>query len=213
MSDTAFRKVTNKGFRKFIGKFASFIQQKIILYESRLERDFLYLVEWDYLDVLGVWEQACRVHYYDDGKRRRFTIDFLIKRTGKTQMVEIKYSARAETAQYQAAFRAARAAAKRAGYEFKVYTEKTIQQQPRLDNIKLLIYYQRTPIHPQHQVLFREFFRNRPYACLGELIEFFNSRSVETATVYALIRWGIVGCDINQPLIPEATVYLGSKKD
>ena len=209
----AFRKVTNKGFRKFIGKFVSYVHNNIIAYESRLERDFLYLVEWDHLDVLGVWEQACRVHYFDEGKRRRFTIDFLIKRKEKTQMVEIKYSARAETPQYQAAFRAARIAAKRAGYEFKVYTEKTIQQQPRLDNIKLLIYYQRTPIHPQHQILCREFFRNRLHASLGELIEFFNSKGVETATVYALIRWGIVGCDINQPLIPEAIVYLGSKKD
>src|ERR1043165_4609459 len=117
----AFRKGTNKGLRKFIGKFPSFIHKKVIAYESRLERDFLYLVEWDHLDALGVWEQACRVLYFDDGRRRRFNIDFLIKRKGKKQMIEIKYSTRANQPKYQAAFRAARDAANRKGYEFKVY--------------------------------------------------------------------------------------------
>jgi hypothetical protein len=209
----AFRKVTNKGFRKFIGKFSSFIHKKIIAYESRLERDFLYLVEWDHLDVLGVWEQACRVHYFDNGRRRRFTIDFLIKRKRKTQMIEIKYSTRAEQPKHQAAFRAARKAANREGYEFKVYTEKTIRQQPRLDNIKLLIYYQRTIIHPQHQILCRDFFRSPSKAYLGELTHFFNSKGVETTTVFALLRWRVVGFDINQPLIPEAIVYLPGKDE
>jgi len=207
----AFRKVTNKGFRKFIGKFASYIHKKIIAYESRLERDFLYLVEWDHMDVLEVWEQACRVHYFFDGRRRRFTIDFLIKRKKKKQMIEIKYSTRAKQPKYQAAFRAARKAATREGYEFKVYTEKTIRQQPRLDNVKLLIYYQRTAVHPHHQVLCQEFFKNRVQASLQELMEFFQSNEVEKAVVYALLRWGIVGFDINQPLIPEAIVYLPGK--
>ncbi len=193
----AFRKVTNKGFRKFIGKFASYIHKKIIAYESRLERDFLYLVELDHMDVVEVSEQACRVHYFFDGRRRRFTIDFLIKRKRKKQMVEIKYSTRAKQPKYQAAFRAARKAATREGYEFKVYTEETIRQQPRLDNAKLLIYYQRTPVHPHHQILCHEFFRDRSKASLGQLIQFFNTEGVETGTVYALLRWGIVGFDVD----------------
>ena len=107
-----FRKITNKGgVRKFIGKFASYVHKKIIMYESRLERDFLYLIEWDYLDVLEIAEQACRIYYMFDGKRRRFTVDFLIKRKKKKQIVEIKYSGQARKLKYQAAFRAARALA------------------------------------------------------------------------------------------------------
>lgn len=207
-----FRKITNKGgVRKFIGKFASYIHKKIIRYESRLERDFLYLTEWDYLDVLEIAEQACRIYYMHEGKRRRFTIDFLVKRKHKDQIVEIKYSRQARKLKYQVAFRAARALAKREGYEFKVYTEITIRRQPRLNNIKLLIYYQRTAIHPQHQILCCQFFTLRNEASLKELMEFFEAKGVEKPVVYALLRWGVISFDIDAPLIPEARVYLPSR--
>ena len=203
-----FRKITNKGgVRKFIGKFPSYVHKKIIRSEGRLERDFLYLIEWDYLDVLGIAEQACRIYYMHEGKRRRFTVDFLVKRKHKNQIVEIKHSGQARKLKYQVAFRAARALAKREGYEFKMYTEVTIRRQPRLNNI---IYYQRTEVYPQHQVLCHEFFANRDEASLQELMEFFEAKGVEKSVVYALLRWGVISFDIDAPLIPEARVYLPS---
>lgn len=206
-----FRKITNKGgARKFIGKFPSYVHKKIIRSESRLERDFLYLIEWDYLDVLDIAEQACRIYYLHEGKRRRFTVDFLVKRKHKNQIIEIKYSGQARKLKYLVAFRAARALAKLEGYEFKIYTEITIRRQPRLNNIKLLIYYQRTAIHPQHQVLCQEFFTQRTEASLKELMEFFEANGVEKPVVYALLRWGVISFDIDAPLIPEARVYLPS---
>jgi hypothetical protein len=94
------------------------------------------------------------------------------------------------------------------GYEFKVVTERTIRRQPRLDNIKLLIYYQRTPVHPQHQILCSEFLHGRKDARLDEMMDFFETRGVEKGVVYALLRWGVVGFHIDMPLIPEAHVYL-----
>jgi len=204
-----FRKVTNRGgVRKFIGKFPSFIFNKIIWYESRLERDFLYHLEFDYRAVLNVYEQACRIRYMHEGKRRRFTIDFVVPRKHKKQLIEVKYSKRALQDKYQPAFHAARELGERAGYEFKVVTELMIRRQPRLNNTKLLIYHQRTPIYPQHQILCHEFLREREEPCLEEIMEFFRTRSVDKSVVYTLLRWGVIGFDLDMPLIPEARVYL-----
>jgi hypothetical protein len=207
-----FRKITNHGgVRKFTGKFPSYVHKKIISYESRLERDFLYLLEWDHLDVYEIVEQGCRIHYVFDGKRRRFTVDFAVTRKTKRQIIEIKYSGRAGQPKYQAAFSAARELAEREGSEFKIYTEKTIQRQPRLNNVKLLIYYQRAELHPLHQVLCREFFASRIEASLQELMEFFAANGADKSIVYTLLRWGFISCDINAPLIPEARVYPPSR--
>jgi hypothetical protein len=187
-----FRKITNKGgVRKFIGKFPSYVHNKIIWYESRLERDFLYHLEFDYRDVLELCEQACRIYYVHQGKRRRFTVDFVVRRRHKNQIIEVKYSKRALQNKFQPAFRAARALGKLKGYEFQVVTERTIRRQPRLDNTKLLIYYQRTPVHPQHQILCSEFLHGREDARLDEMMEFFETRGVEKG---GCLRASQVGC-------------------
>jgi hypothetical protein len=117
-----FRKITNKGgVRKFIGKFPSFVHNKIIWYESRLERDFLYHLEFDYRDVLELSEQACRIYYVHQGKRRRFTVDFVVRRRNKNQIMEVKYSKRALQDKFQPAFRAASALGKLNGDEFSEF--------------------------------------------------------------------------------------------
>lgn len=203
-----FRKITNRGgVRKSIGKFPSFTQQKTIWYEGQLEKDYLYLLEFDFVDVMEVSEQACRFFYFVEGKRRRYTADFLVKRRNKIQVVEVKIKKEADLEENIVKYRVAKQACRRRGFEFIVVTEHVIRLQPRLDNIKLLIHYQRVPIYGQHQILCYEFFREREVATLEEVIDYLTRNGCEKQITYSLLRWGVLRTDLDTSIVPESRIY------
>jgi hypothetical protein len=206
-----FRKITNKGgVKKYIGLFPSFTLGKTIWYEGHYERDYLHLLEFDFSDVLNVIGQPCRFYYSVNGKRRRYTPDFLVVRRNKKQIVEVKPKKKAEQEKYQIPFKVAFELSGQNGYEFLVVTEFTIYRQPRLDNIKRLLHYQRVPIYPQHQILCYEFFAGKPEASLGEAMDFFQMKGMEQPVVCALLRWGILNVNLDLPLTPDSLITLPS---
>jgi hypothetical protein len=58
------RKITNAGNRKVIGKFPSLKMNRVIWWESQLERDYIYLLEID-PEVLSYSEQPFTISYTD----------------------------------------------------------------------------------------------------------------------------------------------------
>lgn len=203
------RKPSNKGgVNKFIGKFPSFRLNLLLWFESILERDFLYLLEFDHFDVISFHDQPCRIHYRLNGRRYRYTPDFYVVRRQKRQIVEVKPVEKAHDKKNRTRYEAALQICEREGYEFKVVTEVEIQRQPRLDNVKLLLKYQRTPLHPEHQILAHEYFDGRTESKLAEVLSFFASKGVETQVVYALVRWGILSVDLMAPVEADSVVRL-----
>jgi len=203
------RKPSNRGgVNKFIGKFPSFRLNLLLWFESILERDFLYLLEFDHFDVVSFHDQPCRIQYRLNGKRYRYTPDFYVVRKHKRQIIEVKPLEKARDKKNRARYQAASQVCEREGYEFKVVTEVDIQKQPQLDNVKLLLKYQRTQLHPHHQILAHEFFDDRVEATLAEVMSFFVSKGVETQVVYALVRWGILSVDLMTPVEADSVVRL-----
>ena len=96
------------------------------------------------------------------------------------------------------------------GYEFSVVTDEFIRQQPRLDNVKTLWKYARTPIRARHQILCIEFFREKQVAEieLSELIQFFRVQHVPVQTIYALLFWSVLNFDVMQPLNVASIITL-----
>lgn len=201
------RKITNNGGNKIIGKFPSLKLNKIVWYESLLERDYLYLLEFD-PDVVSFQEQPGRIYYTRDGKKRRYTPDLLVQRRNEIHIVEVKPKKKLVDEKFVYLFRIARHVCRREGYKFKVATEELIRLQPRLNNIKLLYKYARTPIHPQHQISCYEFFVGKQAASLGELMQFFASRNIGPQVVYALIYWGMVAINLMEPVSAESVIHL-----
>jgi hypothetical protein len=158
--------------------------------------------------VLSYREQPSRIYYTLDGKRRRYTPDLLVERRTKKQIVEVKPKAKAEQEKFVRLFRVAEEICRRGGYEFKVATDETIRLQPRLDSVKLLYKYARTPILPQHQIGCHELFAGRQEAPLGEVTQFFASRNTGQQVVYALIYCGVLSVDLTEPLTQDCVVRL-----
>jgi hypothetical protein len=204
-----FRKITNKGgVRVYVGIHQSFILNKPIWYEGHLARDYLKLLEFDYADVMDIKGEACRFYYPENGKRRRYTSDFLVTRRLKKQVVEVKPKAKALSEEYKMRFAVADELCRREGLEFILVTEAIIYQQPRFDTVSRLLHYQRVPVYPQHQILCEEFFADKSEVALGEVADFFQMKGIGQQVVFALLRWGILNINLDTPLTPEALITL-----
>jgi len=207
------RKITNKGGKKVIGKFPSLKMGRLIWWESQIERDYIYLLEFDPA-VISYEEQPLRISYYLNGKERRYTPDFLVRKAGKKLIIEVKQEEEALKEENQRLFNIVSAICTRDGYEFIVVTDKMIRVQPRLDNIKLLTRYQRTPVHDPHfQIVCYELFTEKCKASLSEVMQFFASRNIGKQVVFSLLYWGVLAADLMQPIGAESVVCLPGVQD
>lgn len=141
------RKVSNRG-GNIIGKFPSFKMKRAIQFESTLERDYLYLLDYA-ADVTFFEEQPLLVEYQHDGKARRYTPDFHIVQCGRNILAECKPAALVNTDENQRKFAAARQLCDARGWEFKIVTDAELRSGFRLSNVKLLWRYAGYAVRPE----------------------------------------------------------------
>lgn len=200
------RKIPNRGAKKNICKFFSVKMNKRLWSESLAEEDYKYLLDFD-SQVDGFEEQPFCIQYVLDGKTRYYTPDLLVvRKDGRRLVVEIKPASKIFTPKNNLLFRIAAAVCAAEGYEFVVVTVEMIRQQPRLNNVKALWKYARTPLHPQHQIDCMELFRARERVTLGEAFDFFESRGAGKHIVYALLFWGALAFEVMQPLANDSLI-------
>jgi hypothetical protein len=199
------------GTRKNIGKFPSVKMGRVAWYESLLERDYMYLLDSD-AQVQQWEEQPLKIRFVHNGKTHHYTPDFEVHRTSKKQIVEVKPQKKVDSGEWDFLFRIATSLCEREGYEFLVVTDKTIQKQPGLENVKKLWKYARTPLLPQHQILCKKFFcRNHvPEISLGELLSYFRAEKIPVEVAYALIFFGALEIDMAQPINPKNLIWIPS---
>lgn len=205
------RRIPRYGAQKNIGKFSSVKTGRVAWYESLLERDYMYLLDFD--PYVTFWhEQPLRIRFTHGGKTHRYTPDLEVHRDSKKQIVEVKSKQQVESGKWDLLFRTASSICEQEGYEYIVITDEVIRKQPKLENIKKLWKYARTPVLPQHQILCSEFFRKKEVGQveLGDLLQLFKTNSVPTSCLYALLFWGALDFDLMQPLDPCSLITLPS---
>ena len=131
------RKISNRGTKKVIGKFPSLKLNKIVWWESQIERDYIFLLEID-PEVITYTEQPLRLQYQFKGKAHHYTPDFLVEKPNSTQIIEVKPEEKLTKEETLLLFQIVAPLFHEAGYEFVVVTDNMIRSQPKLDNIKLL---------------------------------------------------------------------------
>jgi TnsA-like endonuclease N terminal len=205
---TRARQVVSRAPWRVVYKFPSIKVRRTVYCESSIELDYAFLLDSDHGDVLYFQEQPGKITYHLHGKLHTYTPDFLVIRRSKKQIVEVKPESKVSSEENIIMFGVIEPICLEADHEFIVVTDMKIRVQPRLDNIKLLWKYGRTPIYPQHQIYCQEFFGSKRAPVLGELCEFFAYRKEGRAVVFSLLYWGVVGIDINVPINKDAPVYL-----
>ncbi len=198
----------NTGTLKNIGKFPSMKNKSTVWFESLLERDFIYLIEFD-KDVTKYQEQPFKIKYFLNRKQRLYTPDFFVERWNKRQVIEIKPQSKIETEEfiyfsnYMANFFA------REGYEYLVITDTTIRLQPKLSNIKFLWRYARIPITTKHQILIHELFDDSLSIPFSEVCSFLCQSKEQKELVYTLLFHGYLLIDIEQQITMESMLSMG----
>jgi hypothetical protein len=212
------RRPSNRGgVRKNIGKTPSLKAGRPVWWESLLERDYIVLLEFD-PDVIAFVEQPFRVRYSFEGRVRHYTPDFLVERKNKWQVVEVKSKEKASSEAFRLfrlsaepeilkGTRKFMAADDERTCEFVVATEDKIRVQPRLENVKILRGYARTPFLPGHAVLCRRFLRENEGASIADLVAALSDGGATLPVAYSLIYHGILVVDLNSPLDPQSVVW------
>ncbi len=114
------------------GWFPSIKAQRMVAFESLLERDALYLFEFSPA-VANIQEQPFKLQYACGDVVRRYTPDFALDlHDGRTVIVEIKPENKLLQADVAESLRCIEAAFMRQGQVFRVLSDLTIRTQPRL---------------------------------------------------------------------------------
>ncbi len=142
------RKVSSRG-GNVIGKFPSLKMKRMINFESLIERDYLYVLDYE-PSIVSFVEQPLIIEYRYDDETRRYTPDFHIAfARGRNALAECKPQSMTKTDENQRKFRAALEWCSERDWDFLIVTDTQLRAAHRLENIKLMTYYARLVVPPQ----------------------------------------------------------------
>lgn len=123
--------------RGIIGKFPSLKMGRMIAYESLVERDYIYLLDFD-PTISEFKEQPFAILYQHEGKKRQYTPDFFFVRQKQKYLIECKPEKFVDDEENQVKWVAARQWCGMNDATFHVVTDVDIRNGSRLENVKLL---------------------------------------------------------------------------
>jgi hypothetical protein len=126
----------------WIGKFPSLKLGRMVGYQSLIERDFIYLL--DFAPAISDYcEQPFSIHYKEGDKERQYTPDFSFVHCGKSYLIECKHHQYIQPDKNKLKWEAAHRWCQAHGTAFHVITEQKIRSRYYLENVMLLTDYAR----------------------------------------------------------------------
>jgi hypothetical protein len=138
------RKVSNRGGNA-VGRFPSTKMGRMIAFESLLERDFIYLLDYDPA-VDWFEEQPLSIEYLHETQLLHYTPDFHLLEGGRHVLVECKPERFIDTEENRRKFAVGQAWCEKQGWEFRLVTDQQVRSGYSLQNVKLLAQYARQKV-------------------------------------------------------------------
>lgn len=138
------RKVSNRGGNT-IGRLPSLKVDRMVSFESLLERDFIYWLEFE-PTVSWFSEQPLTLSYPHGQRTLHYTPDFHVMKQNQNFLVECKPVEFVTRAENQRKFEAAQTWCTQQNWCFQVVTDVDLNQGYRLYNIKRLCQFARYPV-------------------------------------------------------------------
>jgi len=182
------------------------------MWESQIERDFLYLLEFD-PDVSFFIEQPEEISYVYVSKTHRYYPDFYVERASAKELVEIKPASKVNDPDNKIKFLAGEEYCRKKGYLFRVVTDEQIREGSLLKNIKLLYRYAAVNVSGEFRLHTKELVENREEMNLRELISILKERfgQVAIGNTYSLLYYQFLVADLEKPLSDIAIIKWTSK--
>jgi hypothetical protein len=213
-------RIPPRNHRSVTGLVASQKNGVMRAHESTLERDLLFLLEFD-LNVATYEEQPVCIEYQDaDRKPHTYTPDVLITYRGDVTparwmpplLCEVKYR-RGLFADWKALkpkFRAARSFARERGWRFSILTEQEIRT-PLLENARFLLRYQKLELDWEQAQLLLLMMGELREATPESLLLACHTEAIDRAQLlpmlWHLISIGMIGADLNNKLTMRSPVW------
>ena len=138
---TATRTLHNAGVRRVIGLFPSHKNQRMVPWESQIERDFFYDCEFR-KDVVRYEAQPREFTYWLEGRSALYTPDAeLILTDGTIAYCETKPQEKADAPELQAKWQAIATALTKEGFAFWMVRDTDLRRGHRAQNLRLLYRY------------------------------------------------------------------------
>ena len=156
------RSVSNHGRKNIIGEFPSLKMNRMVQFESSIEWDFIYLL--DYVPAVFQFEdQPLVITYEHEGKQRPYTPDFLVVfKNGQRALIECKPEKFVGNEDNQRKAQAAQAWCTAKRWTFHVVTDTDLRSDHRVENVKLLTQHARYEVDTTTQESILDFLRNAP---------------------------------------------------
>ena len=143
----AVRQVSHRG-NNIIGRFPSLKMKRMLSFESLIECDLLYLLDYE-PEVERFEEQPLTIEYPDGPTLRHYTPDFHVVRSQHNLLIECKPQAFIGTEENRRKFNAARVWCAEHDWSFRVVTDQDLRTGSRLSNVKFLTRYARQVVPPE----------------------------------------------------------------
>jgi len=140
------RKVSNRGGNT-IGRLPSLKVDRMVSFESLLERDFIYWLEFE-PTISWFSEQPLTISYQHGQRTLRYTPDFQVVKQNQNFLVECKPTEFVARIENQRKFAAAQSWCVQQNWRFQVVTDVDLNRGYRLYNIKRLYQFARYPLAP-----------------------------------------------------------------
>jgi hypothetical protein len=204
-----------KNYRNVTGRLASSKNQRLVGFESTLEKDFYLLLEFD-SDVASYKEQPVTISYNAFGQQHHYTPDVLVHYQPSADVIpalcEVKYRTdlRDNWADYRLKFKAARRYARRRGWRLRLITEREIRT-PRLGNARFLRHYRDQVADIQDQALVLSTLQQRQKMTPEALISACSHDPVRQASLipvlWHLIAIRQIAVDLGVPVTMHSPVW------
>lgn len=214
----SFKKVRDFGLKNFSlsGNIISIKRNDLISFESSLERDFIYLLEYN-SEIIQYCEQPIKISYQKKGKKSYYVPDFYVKYSDErpNEIIEVKYSEDLlkNKNKFEDKFIAAQLFCDKNGFNFKILTEKEIRND-LLFNCKFLLNYRkpRVDINFEEVEMLQNFIKSNDDSTPSNVIELFNADLEYKAqilyTLWFMIANDLVKSDLNSKLTMNSKIWL-----
>ena len=201
----------NRGYKQTVGNFSSCKMGTSIWYNSLLQKDFMYWLEFD-PDVLSYATSADTVSYYSNGKQKTYAPGFQVVRCDKKQIIEVKFKKIIESDKYRQLYPILLNFYTDTEWKFVVLTESEVQTEPILSNIKLLYRYARENFRIDEYEDCIEIVTSLVPASLAGIGQALDDRQVRRNVLFKLLFLSLIEIDLKQEINATSTIAAVSAK-
>ena len=202
---------TPRQYKQTSGHFISCKMQTNLWYESVLQRDFMYWLEFD-PDVVWYTTSTEPLKYYDKGKEKLYYPNFQIIRHQKKQVIDLKFQKAITSKKYRELYPILCEVCRDAEWEYTALTELQVRQEPTISNIKLLYRYAREDFSIDEYRNCLSILKSTVPASLAKIYELLYCQNIRKNVLFKLLFYSFVEINLKESINLNSQITAVSSK-